>query len=214
MSYWGANILSQRLNKILNISSKNDTMLDFGCGQGAYTSYLNSNGYKIIGTDILKYNEWDGNEFFEHVDVLPLPFKDNQFDIVFCFEVLEHCKNYISILKELRRVCKRDFIMSVPNCDLSISLRGANLVPAHWTDQTHCNFFKKESIKDVLEQNNFMINSIEDCLEISVSEYFWKTLRVPKLLQKIGAKLTRDFNLSPIFYSSILIHCSKVLKDD
>ena len=143
-------------------------MLDFGCGQGSYTSYLNSNGYKIIGTDILNYDEWNKNIIFNHIE--PLPYKNSQFDIVFCFEVLEHCKNYISILKELHRVCKRDFILSVPNCDLDISLRG-NLVLL--IGQTkHIAISLKRNQSKSSEQNNFMIISIEDCLEISVSEYF------------------------------------------
>ena len=209
MSYWGANILPQRLNKILELSNKDDHLLDFGCGQGAYTYHLKNLDYKIKGSDILKYDQWKNNDFFEQLYKLPLNYPDNLFDVIFCFEVLEHCSDYISLLQELNRICRREFILSVPNCDLDNLLRGANLVPAHWTDQTHCNFFTKKSITEILMSNNFSIVTIEDCLEISVSEFFWKTLKVPNIFRKLGAKITRDFKLSPTFYSSILIHCKK-----
>lgn len=57
MSYWGANNLPQRLNKILELSNKDDHLLDFGCGQGAYTYHLKNLDYKIKGSDILKYDQ-------------------------------------------------------------------------------------------------------------------------------------------------------------
>lgn len=69
------------------------------------------------------------------------------------------------------------------------------------------NFFTKESIREILQDLNFEIISIENCLPISVSEYYWKTLKAPSLIRKIGAKITRDFRLSPTFYSFILVHC-------
>ena len=208
-SYWGANILQQRLDKILDLCEDDYRLLDYGCGQGAYTNFLNKNNFNTLGTDIHYFEEWNENKSFIVIDNNNLPFESKYFDLTFCFEVLEHCENYHEILSELNRVTKKHIILSIPNCDINNSLRGANLVPAHWTDQTHVNFFTKESIRKILQDLNFEIISLEDCLPISVSEYYWKTLKAPNLIRKIGAKITRDFRLSPIFYSSILVHCIK-----
>ena len=206
-AYWGANILKQRLDKVLDLSEDNYRLLDYGCGQGAYTKYLNKINLKTLGIDINYFKEWKENKNFIKLDTNKLPFKNEYFDLTFCFEVLEHCENYYEILSEIKRVTQKHIILSIPNCDINNSLRGANLVPAHWTDQTHVNFFTKESIREVLKDLNFKIISLEDCLPISVSEYYWKTLKAPSLIRKIGAKITRDFRLSPIFHSSILVHC-------
>lgn len=42
-------------------------------------------------------------------------FKDKQFDLVICCEVLEHVKNYNKSLKELKRISKKYILISVPN---------------------------------------------------------------------------------------------------
>ena len=49
-------------------------------------------------------------------DVRDLPFKDNAFDTVIASEVLEHLevKDFPTGLSELRRVCRRQLILTVP----------------------------------------------------------------------------------------------------
>jgi len=42
-------------------------------------------------------------------------YKDNQFDLVICCEVLEHLKNPSKALRELKRISKKYVIVSVPN---------------------------------------------------------------------------------------------------
>ena len=188
-SYWGKNILPERLYKILDYANPGMNLLDFGCGQGSYCKRLNENGYKTIGVDINQYDEWQNDSNFIQIDSSHIPFKENTFDLSFSFEVLEHCQDYKTIISELKRVTINHLILSVPNCDLNNPLRTANLVPAHWTDRTHCNFFTKESIREILYEFNFKNISISDCLPISVSDYYWKTLKVPAIFKKLGAKI-------------------------
>ncbi len=44
-------------------------------------------------------------------DILALPFKDAEFDCVFCFETLEHVSNPPKALSEIRRVLKPGSIL-------------------------------------------------------------------------------------------------------
>ncbi|TAL55686.1 MAG: SAM-dependent methyltransferase [Nanoarchaeota archaeon] len=48
-------------------------------------------------------------------DVQKLTFKNNSFDIVTCFEVLEHVPDPVRAMKELQRVSKHRLLISVPN---------------------------------------------------------------------------------------------------
>jgi len=47
--------------------------------------------------------------------VYALDFDDRSFDLVLCLEVLEHLERPGVALEELRRVCRRDLVLSVPH---------------------------------------------------------------------------------------------------
>jgi len=101
---------------------KNKVVLDLGCGSGYGTYYLSIKGAKhIIGIDISKEairycKDQYFNENLQYVtmDGSKLAFKDNSFDCVTSFQVIEHIENLDDYLSELRRVAKM-FFVSTPN---------------------------------------------------------------------------------------------------
>jgi len=84
------------------------TILDVGCGNGAFLNSL-PDGYQAIGLDFsreaLKYVKTKAN----CGDIVALPFKSASFDLVTCLEVLEHLSSGVfeKALSELQRVSKR-----------------------------------------------------------------------------------------------------------
>lgn len=116
--------LQDDLNK-----SKGLKILDVGCGPGSitfdiYENYGNSN--KIIGLDTplnlidsCKLNYCNGNNSVKNIkknlnllefiqgSIYELPFKDNEFDIVYCHQVLIHLKDPIKGLNEMKRVVNK-----------------------------------------------------------------------------------------------------------
>ena len=101
---------------------KNKKVLDFGCGPGVHAKFLAKRGAKVTGIDnskesiILARKESPKSEFFVG-DVEKLPFKSNEFDIVFSAMILGHFKNWNKILKEVNRVLKKNgiFVFSIYN---------------------------------------------------------------------------------------------------
>ena len=106
-----------------------DTILDVGCGPGTITAdfaALASPG-KVIGCDAVESVLEQAAEYasslglsnvtFQRVDANALPFDDNSFDIVHCHQVLQHVKNPVAILKEMRRVVKRGGIVAAREAD-------------------------------------------------------------------------------------------------
>jgi len=93
--------------KNIKIYAKNitGTTLDIGCGSKPYENLFRTDKY--IGMDI----EVSGHKHTDsHIDVFyngtEIPFKNDSFDSIVCFEVLEHVFNPDAFLKEAIRVLK------------------------------------------------------------------------------------------------------------
>ena len=94
-----------------------ESYLDVGCGRGEMLDYA---------ADILTFNTVHGTETVpdlyapddrEFALVTELPFKDESFDVVSCFDVLEHLlpDDTEQALSELARVSKRSLILTANN---------------------------------------------------------------------------------------------------
>mgnify|MGYP001102586781 CR=1 FL=1 len=89
---WG-HLVKSRVDAILKYGGKR--VLDVGCSTGAYVHYLCDHGYDASGFDLFLDEKWQGQyKFrFQVADICHIPFKDNSFDTIFAFEVLEHLEN-------------------------------------------------------------------------------------------------------------------------
>lgn len=85
----------------LNITINNGNgkrALDIGCGYGYVLEILKEYGYDVFGIDVSKHAIKKAKEINDDATLLvhdvqtPLPFK-LKFDLITCFEVLEHLKN-------------------------------------------------------------------------------------------------------------------------
>lgn len=88
------------------------TILDAGCGNGAYTHLLRQNGNTVIGCDgaeaMLALARKSYAQYpFDKVDLLePLPYASQQFDVVVCNLVLMDIDPIDTTLAEFQRVLK------------------------------------------------------------------------------------------------------------
>ncbi|ODS41449.1 MAG: methyltransferase type 11 [Candidatus Altiarchaeales archaeon WOR_SM1_79] len=107
VSYW------HQINEITKLAPK--SVLEIGVGNGFVSKYLKERGLNIVTLDIDKSLNPDiiGN-------VLDMPLEDNSFDVVACYEVLEHIiyKNFHKALSELYRVSKFYVILSLPDAGI------------------------------------------------------------------------------------------------
>ncbi len=92
------------------------SILDVGCGRGDFLNYV-SDGYLKVGVDMCAAPLSCLNSPVAVCNIDRLPFSDNQFDLVTCFEVVEHLQytEFCNILLELERVSRKYIIISVPN---------------------------------------------------------------------------------------------------
>jgi SAM-dependent methyltransferase len=99
-------------------------VLDAGCGVGYGTRLLaEHNPARLVGVDLsaeaLSHGPADSAELVEG-DVRELPFPPDSFDLVVCFEVIEHVDGHERVLDEMRRVLRPGgtLLISSPNRDV------------------------------------------------------------------------------------------------
>ncbi|MCX7835804.1 MAG: class I SAM-dependent methyltransferase [bacterium] len=98
------------------------SVLDVGCGNGAQTAYLLKQSSFVTAIDLSLENIQIAKQLLPSVDVQygsaeKIPFSDSTFDLITCFEVLEHVTNDQKAMLEMKRVLKDQgkIILTVPN---------------------------------------------------------------------------------------------------
>ena len=103
-SYW------HQIDEIIQL--KPNKVLEIGVGNGFVKRYLQDKGIDVTTLDIVY-------DLQPHVtgSVLYLPFLDTSFDVVACYQVLEHLpyEHFPLALKELARVSSHHIIISLPD---------------------------------------------------------------------------------------------------
>jgi len=103
--------------RFLNLG-RNDVILDLGCGSGKLFEKVNTN--RVIGIDISDYLLNKAKTRIKYIlkaEGDSLPFKNGSFNKIICSEVIEHLLNPEIVLKEARRVLKKNgiLIVTIPN---------------------------------------------------------------------------------------------------
>jgi len=94
-------------------AQKNDYILDAGCGVGHHLNYVCAGTAEGVGVDSSEVAlRIASSKFpryrFEEQDLQNLYFEDERFDKIICFNVIEHIRNQDLVMKELKRVLKKN----------------------------------------------------------------------------------------------------------
>lgn len=117
-------------------------VLDCGCGEGYGTALLAERATLSVGLDrepevvayaTAKYREADRAAFVA-ASADQLPFAEASFDVIVCFQVLEHLPDPLAFLHEVRRLLAPGgvFMLTTPN----LLVTGARPNPHHVHDYT------------------------------------------------------------------------------
>ncbi len=104
ISYW------HQIDEVLRLAPQ--SVLEIGVGSKVVSNYLKDRGIKVVTLDIDDNLKPDVT-----ASAAKMPFGDDSFDVVLCAEVLEHLpfKKFEESLKELKRVSKKNIILSFPH---------------------------------------------------------------------------------------------------
>jgi SAM-dependent methyltransferase len=141
------------------------SFLDAGCGEGFVARRLLKampdlalTGCDVSTNALSIAASANPTATFLPASVVELPFPDDAFDVVGCFEVLEHLPGDMprQALAELRRVARRAVVLSVPReplfC-LANAARGKNLaIRPPGSDPDHKQFWTKQAFARVVSE--------------------------------------------------------------
>ncbi len=190
--------LRKELLDLIPIENKNGELLEIGAGNGSTLLYAKKNGYakRVFGIELCEINNsHQTSELFSgfligNVEIMELPYQDNQFDVIICGDVLEHLINPYELLVKLKRFLSPNgvIIASIPNIRewnsmKDIFFRGDfNYQVGGVLDKTHLRFFCKKNIKELFETNGYDIKALTSSNIISRKKYC-RQFRLLKLLR-------------------------------
>ena len=134
------------------------SVVDVGCGAGAYGPALLASGHRWLGLEVdALCLEILARRNLPH-RVVPagggaFPCDDGEFDQAICIEVLEHIADVDAFLDEIARICTTRALFSVPNMEVLPYLSPWQVVPWHLLESDHKNFFTRTNLASLLSRH-------------------------------------------------------------
>jgi SAM-dependent methyltransferase len=129
--------------------------LDVGCRDGYWSEELKRKRYDVVSCDI--------DPHCPHALVVDangrLPFSDNEFDLLWCSEVIEHLLDPAFTIQEFKRVLKPGgkLVMTTPNQDFWVFrlIQKLGISTAAISNEDHTFFFTYSDMKDLIGDCQF-----------------------------------------------------------
>jgi len=136
--------------------------LEVGCGKGTHLKiFSNLLSGKFYGVDFEKIDNLEGCTVKQcNLELEPLPFEDDEFDVVFSKSVIEHVVNTENFLYEIKRVLKPGgkLILMAPDWQSQMK--------CFYDDPTHVKPFTKQSMFASLKLAKFEKIHVSDFMQL------------------------------------------------
>jgi 2-polyprenyl-3-methyl-5-hydroxy-6-metoxy-1,4-benzoquinol methylase len=154
--------LKNKWNLITNqVSKKNISILDIGCGTGDFLT-LGNNLYNVIGVEpnesAKAIAEKKGLQIYSTLDEV----LEKKFDVITLWHVLEHVPNYDEYLIKIKSMLNNDgiLIIAVPNYN-SFDAKYYDNYWAAWDIPRHLWHFSKKSIQIIADKHQLKLIHIK-----------------------------------------------------
>jgi len=203
----------KRLRTLNRLSVNKGRLLDIGCAEGLFPELAGKDGWDATGTEISHFAAQYGKEKLGlniiQGELIDMKFPDNTFDAVTMWHVLEHTRDPIAVLREIRRILKDNgiFILAIPNMNNFLFQLAYRLIRGrrmHLFDpddrELHLYHFTTETIRLALEKTGFSVQKILPDMGI--------VQRRIKVLNKLAA--AGSFLTGKIITDAIEVHTKPV----
>lgn len=163
-------ILSRYVNWIGKYTNGKVRILDIGCGFGYFLKFCDKMGWETYGIDISSYainvakkNTKAQLYLYNIENVGKSLFKENYFDLITMFDVIEHLTYPVIVLKEVHKILKLNgkLVITTPNLNAIQRIFLKALVKEKlwygFLDETHVHLFTPFSLRTFIEETGFRI---------------------------------------------------------
>jgi len=197
--------ISRMVALVNGLNLKGKKILDFGCLDGTFLSYLDKRNNEFYGVDASDFAVKESRKkgikvtqyFFD--DSKPLPYKDSTFDLIVLGEVIEHIYNTDFLLQELHRVLKNKGLLLISTPNIASFGRRASLLlginpiietsPNDADSSGHIRYFTFQSLRDLVQKHFFKeISSFTDVINFTSTGSF-RVNPVPQIFKSFGASI-------------------------
>lgn len=154
--------------------------LNLGCGFDKKKGYINCDISKEVKPDKII-----------DLEKTPLPFKDNSVDEILAYDVLEHINNFISLMHDLRRICKKGGLIKIKTSFYSAW--------GQFNDPTHVRFFTPFTF-------NYFKKGTSYSHEVNAKEDMFNIKKV-KINFAIGRAKILNWIFNPLINLSHQVYC-------
>lgn len=174
--------------RLLDEYLANGTTLDVGCGNGLYGLHILSRGGSILQVDITDRRDSSAQALpFRVMDAQRLDLPDASYDNVVAFDVMEHLDDDVLFLQNVRKICRKRLLLSVPNADDEQPGKVA-LTHMHYKDKTHRREYTKDRLLESLSLANFRLLTIRPHYNRSLPR-FAHALAIEGMVPKMAARI-------------------------
>jgi 2-polyprenyl-3-methyl-5-hydroxy-6-metoxy-1,4-benzoquinol methylase len=176
--------LLEGMCKAGNRDKKELSVLDLGCGEGAFSQMLFDAGYKVTAVDVnseafkAKGPEFSALNLNSAEDKTRfISSREGKYDVIFAVEVIEHLENPWELVRFLRLLAKdgAEVIVTTPNISswwgrLMFLLNGRlwGFDNDSWLDPGHINPIGEIELTNILNTNGLRVNTIYPCGRLPV----------------------------------------------
>lgn len=161
-------------------------VLDVGTGAGALGRYLRTVGCYVDGITYSEEEATLAKEDYARIEILDLEktlpsrlFTGQVYDVIVCADILEHLRNPLEVLCDLRTLLENGGIvmLSIPNATymgVIYELMGGRFARTREgiLDATHVNFYDRESLVELVNAAGFSIRAVTDVRKgLAASEF-------------------------------------------
>ncbi len=193
-------------------------IMDIGCSYGFFLDIAEKYGWRAYGCELSK-NQFEfaskNRKNVFNCELKECPVRNNYFDVITLYDVIEHVQNPSSTLKDCNDSLKKGGILVV--CTPNVASLVARAMGRHWLQyaRMHIYYFTPKTLDNMLRNNGFRIVAVKKHPRIlrlgNAIKWTSKYPFVYSLLSKLSDnKVLKDIKLSWYIGDSMTVYAEKI----